>query len=177
MPCMSHTHIYIILNISADPSPFSRGRRKDGRRRHVGLHLYSSIRMRALDLRGFRSEGFFKKQKKTKKNRKKQKKTKKTEKNKKMQKREKKSKNEQKTTRFLASLLWSRAFIYLHVVLQLGGGGVRACQLFRPCCHHCLIVNCCQVLLTVTCSMKCNVSPSVLGVPGVIGMTRLIDLI
>ena len=40
-----------------------------------------------------------------------------------MQKREKKSKNEQKTTRFLASLLWSRAFIYLHVVLQLGGGG------------------------------------------------------
>lgn len=54
-------------------------------------------------------------------------------------------------------------------------GGVRACQLFRPCCHHCLIVNCCQVLLTVTCSMKCNVSPSVLGVPGLIGMTRLID--
>ena len=86
----------------------------------------SSIRMRALDLRGFRSEGFFKKQKKTKKtekNKKKPKKTEKNKKNKKMQKREKKSKNEQKTTRFLASLLWSRAFIYLHVVLQLGGGG------------------------------------------------------
>ena len=28
------------LSISADPSPFSRGRRKEGRRRHVGLHLY-----------------------------------------------------------------------------------------------------------------------------------------
>ena len=156
----------------------------------------SSIRMRALDLRGFRSEGFFKKQKKqkktkkkqkkkTKKNKKKQKKPKKKQKEtkkckkdkkKKKKKKKKKSKNEQKTTRFLASSLWSRAFIYLHVVLQLGGG-VRACQLFRPCCHHCLIVNCCQVLLTVTCSMKCNVSPSVLGVPGVIGMTRLIDLI
>ena len=26
--------------LSADPSPFSRGRRKEGRRRHVGLHLY-----------------------------------------------------------------------------------------------------------------------------------------
>ena len=28
------------IQISADPSPFSRGRRKEGRRRHVGLHLY-----------------------------------------------------------------------------------------------------------------------------------------
>ena len=77
--------------------------------------------MRALDLRSFRSEGFFKKQK-NKKNTKTEN-NKKTKKCKKMQKREKKSKNEQKTTGFLASLLWSRAFIYLHVVLQLGGGG------------------------------------------------------
>ena len=78
--------------------------------------------MRALDLRSFRSEGFFKKQKKQKKhkNRKQQKKQKNA---KKCKKEKKKSKNEQKTTGFLASLLWSRAFIYLHVVLQLGGGG------------------------------------------------------
>ena len=56
----------------------------------------SSIRMRALDQRGFRSEGFFKKQKKTKKNRKKQKKTKKNRKKQKKQKNAKKREKEQK---------------------------------------------------------------------------------
>ena len=140
--------------------------------------------MRALDLRGFRSEGFFKKQKKPKKKQKKQKKTKKNKKNRKKQKKTKKCKKEKKRAKmskkqhdfWLVCCGQERLFIFM-LFCSWVGGGVRACQLFRPCCHHCLIVNCCQVLLTVTCSMKCNVSPSVLGVPGVIGMTRLIDLI
>ena len=46
--CVHSICIYIYIEgereildyISADPSPFSRGRRKEGRRRHVGLHLY-----------------------------------------------------------------------------------------------------------------------------------------
>ena len=34
------TYMQELCHISADPSPFSRGRRKEWRRRHVGLHLY-----------------------------------------------------------------------------------------------------------------------------------------
>ena len=113
--------------------------------------------MRALDLRGFRSEGFLKKQKKTKK---KQKKQKKTEKNKKKQKNAKKCKKEKKRAKmskkqhdfWLVCCGQERLFIFMLFCSWVGGVG--ACQLFRPCCHHCLIVNCCQVLLTVTWSAR-----------------------
>ena len=101
--------------------------------------------MRALDLRGFRSEGFFKKQKKTKKTKKSEKnqkkkkkqkknkkktkkKTKKTEKNKKKPKKCKKEKKRAKMSKkqhdfWLVCCGQERLFIFMLFCSWVGGGG------------------------------------------------------
>ena len=93
--------------------------------------------MRALDLRGFRSEGFFKKQKKTKKTKKKQKKTKKNKKKQKKQKKTKKTKKCKKEKKrakmskkqhdfWLVCCGQERLFIFMLFCSWVGGGSGHA---------------------------------------------------
>ena len=83
--------------------------------------------MRALDLRGFRSEGFFKKQKNKKNRKKNKKKQKKQKKTKKMQKEKKRAKMSKKQHDFwLVCCGQERLFIFMLFCSWVGGGSGHA---------------------------------------------------
>ena len=113
--------------------------------------------MKALDLRGFRSEGFFKKQKnkKKQKNRKKTKKTKKNKKNRKKTKKTKKCKKEKKRAKmskkqhdfWLVCCGQERLFIFMLFCSWVGGGqGMPIIQAMLSSLSNCQllssVVNC-----------------------------------